>query len=52
MARSKPAWIILGAFGGRLVAPSAGTKGPSLHTEDAGFYFDDEVFVIGPITDL
>jgi len=40
-------------FGGRLVAPSAGTPdGPWLRTGDSGFVFDDEVFVIGRIKDL
>jgi long-chain fatty acid adenylyltransferase FadD28 len=40
-------------FGGRLVAPSAGTpEGPWLRTGDSGFVFDDELFVIGRIKDL
>jgi fatty acid CoA ligase FadD28 len=40
-------------FGGRLVAPSAGTpEGPWLRTGDSGFLFDDELFVIGRIKDL
>jgi long-chain fatty acid adenylyltransferase FadD28 len=40
-------------FGGRLVAPSAGTpEGPWLRTGDLGFVFDDELFVIGRIKDL
>ena len=40
-------------FGGRLVAPSAGTpEGPWLRTGDQGFFFDDELFVIGRIKDL
>jgi len=40
-------------FGGRLVAPSAGTpEGPWLRTGDSGFFFDDELFVIGRIKDL
>jgi long-chain fatty acid adenylyltransferase FadD28 len=41
------------AFGGRLVAPSAGTpKGPWLRTGDLGFVFDGELFIIGRIKDL
>ena len=40
-------------FGGRLVAPSAGTpEGPWLRTGDLGFFFDDELFIIGRIKDL
>src|SRR5271156_4485114 len=40
-------------FGGRLVAPSAGTpEGPWLRTGDLGFVFDDELFIIGRIKDL
>jgi fatty acid CoA ligase FadD28 len=40
-------------FGGRLVAPSAGTpEAPWLRTGDSGFFFDDELFVIGRIKDL
>ena len=40
-------------FGGRLVAPSAGTPaGPWLRTGDLGFVFDDELFIIGRIKDL
>jgi long-chain fatty acid adenylyltransferase FadD28 len=40
-------------FGGRLVAPSAGTpKGPWLRTGDLGFFFDGELFIIGRIKDL
>jgi fatty acid CoA ligase FadD28 len=40
-------------FGGRLVAPSAGTpEGPWLRTGDSGFVFDDELYVIGRIKDL
>jgi long-chain fatty acid adenylyltransferase FadD28 len=40
-------------FGGRLVAPSAGTpEGPWLCTGDSGFFFDDELFIIGRIKDL
>jgi long-chain fatty acid adenylyltransferase FadD28 len=40
-------------FGGRLVAPSAGTpEGPWLRTGDSGFFFDDELFIIGRIKDL
>jgi long-chain fatty acid adenylyltransferase FadD28 len=40
-------------FGGRLVAPSAGTpEGPWLRTGDSGFFFDDQLFVIGRIKDL
>ena len=40
-------------FGGRLVAPSAGTpKGPWLRTGDSGFFFDEELFIIGRIKDL
>jgi fatty acid CoA ligase FadD28 len=40
-------------FGGRLVAPSAGTpEGPWLRTGDSGFIFDDELFIIGRIKDL
>ncbi|OBK71916.1 AMP-binding protein [Mycobacterium sp. 1274761.0] len=40
-------------FGGRLVAPSAGTpEGPWLRTGDQGFFFDDELFIIGRIKDL
>jgi long-chain fatty acid adenylyltransferase FadD28 len=41
------------SFGGRLVAPSAGTpEGRWLRTGDLGFFFDDELFVIGRIKDL
>jgi fatty acid CoA ligase FadD28 len=40
-------------FGGRLVAPSAGTpEQPWLRTGDLGFVFDDELFIIGRIKDL
>jgi fatty acid CoA ligase FadD28 len=40
-------------FGGRLVAPSAGTpEGPWLRTGDLGFFFDGELFIIGRIKDL
>jgi long-chain fatty acid adenylyltransferase FadD28 len=40
-------------FGGRLVAPSAGTPGgPWLRTGDLGFVSGDELFVIGRIKDL
>jgi fatty acid CoA ligase FadD28 len=40
-------------FRGRLVAPSAGTPdGPWLRTGDQGFFFDDELFVMGRIKDL
>ena len=40
-------------FGGRLVAPSAGIpEGPWLRTGDSGFFFDDELFIIGRIKDL
>ena len=40
-------------FGGRLVAPSDGTpEGPWLRTGDSGFFFDDELFIIGRIKDL
>jgi long-chain fatty acid adenylyltransferase FadD28 len=40
-------------FGGRLVAPSTGTpEGPWLRTGDQGFFFDDELFIIGRIKDL
>ncbi|MFI5510331.1 AMP-binding protein [Mycobacterium sp. NPDC051804] len=40
-------------FQGRLVAPSAGTpEGPWLRTGDQGFFFDDELFVMGRIKDL
>ena len=40
-------------FGGRLVASSAGTpEGPWLRTGDSGFFFDDELFIIGRIKDL
>jgi long-chain fatty acid adenylyltransferase FadD28 len=40
-------------FGARLVAPSAGTpEGPWLRTGDSGFFFDDELFMIGRIKDL
>jgi fatty acid CoA ligase FadD28 len=40
-------------FGGRLVAPSAGTpEGPWLRTGDLGFIFEDQLFVIGRIKDL
>jgi fatty acid CoA ligase FadD28 len=40
-------------FGGRLVAPSGGTpEGPWLRTGDSGFFFDDELFIIGRIKDL
>jgi fatty acid CoA ligase FadD28 len=42
-----------GTFGGRLVAASAGTpEGPWLRTGDSGFFFDDELFIIGRIKDL
>jgi len=40
-------------FGGRLVAPSAGTpEGPWLQTGDSGFISDGELFIIGRIKDL
>jgi acyl-CoA synthetase (AMP-forming)/AMP-acid ligase II len=40
-------------FGGRLVAPSAGTpEGPWLRTGDSGFISDGEMFIIGRIKDL
>src|ERR1700722_12629938 len=40
-------------FGGRLVAPSAGTpEGPWLRTGDLGFFFGGELFIIGRIKDL
>jgi long-chain fatty acid adenylyltransferase FadD28 len=40
-------------FGGRLVAASAGIpEGPWLRTGDSGFFFDDELFIIGRIKDL
>ncbi|WP_326545287.1 AMP-binding protein [Mycolicibacterium sp. ND9-15] len=40
-------------FGGTLVEPSAGTpEGTWLRTGDSGFFFDDELFVIGRIKDL
>jgi fatty acid CoA ligase FadD28 len=40
-------------FGGRLVAPSDGTpEGPWLCTGDSGFFFEDELFIIGRIKDL
>ena len=40
-------------FGARLVAASAGTpEGPWLRTGDQGFFFDDELFIIGRIKDL
>jgi fatty acid CoA ligase FadD28 len=40
-------------FGARLVSPSAGTpEGPWLRTGDLGFFFDDELFIIGRIKDL
>ncbi|OBA90273.1 acyl-CoA synthetase [Mycobacteriaceae bacterium 1482268.1] len=40
-------------FGGRLVAPSDGTpEGPWLRTGDQGFFFEDELFIIGRIKDL
>ncbi|MGH3959767.1 AMP-binding protein [Mycobacterium sp.] len=40
-------------FAGRLAAPSAGTpEGPWLRTGDLGFFFDDELFIIGRIKDL
>ncbi|MEZ0364245.1 AMP-binding protein [Mycobacterium sp. pUA109] len=40
-------------FGGRLVAPLAGTpEGPWLRTGDVGFVFDGELFIIGRIKDL
>ncbi|WP_066899916.1 AMP-binding protein [Mycolicibacterium houstonense] len=40
-------------FGGRIVAPSAGTpEGPWLRTGDSGFVFDGELYVIGRIKDL
>ncbi len=40
-------------FGAKLVTPSAGTpEGPWLRTGDSGFFFDDELFVIGRIKDL
>jgi long-chain fatty acid adenylase/transferase FadD23 len=40
-------------FGGKLVAPSAGTpEGPWLRTGDSGFVSDGELFIIGRIKDL
>lgn len=40
-------------FGGKLVAPSAGTpEGPWLKTGDSGFFSDGELFIIGRIKDL
>jgi len=40
-------------FGGRLVAPSAGTpEGPWLRTGDLGFFSEGELFIIGRIKDL
>ena len=40
-------------FGGRLVAPSAGTpEGPWLRTGDSGFISEGELFIIGRIKDL
>jgi long-chain fatty acid adenylyltransferase FadD28 len=40
-------------FGGRLVAPSAGTpQEPWLRTGDLGFFSDGELFIIGRIKDL
>jgi len=40
-------------FKGRIVAPSAGTpEGPWLRTGDLGFFFEDELFIIGRIKDL
>lgn len=40
-------------FNGQIVNPSAGTpEGPWLRTGDQGFFFDDELFVIGRIKDL
>ncbi|BCP04769.1 AMP-binding protein [Mycobacterium paraintracellulare] len=41
------------AFGGQLVAPSAGApEAPWLRTGDSGFFFDGELFIIGRIKDL
>jgi fatty acid CoA ligase FadD28 len=40
-------------FGGRLVAPLAGTpEGPWLRTGDLGFFSDGELFIIGRMKDL
>ena len=40
-------------FGGRLVTASAGTpEGPWLRTGDSGFFFENELFIIGRIKDL
>lgn len=40
-------------FGGRLAAPSDGTpEGPWLRTGDSGFFFENELFIIGRIKDL
>jgi fatty acid CoA ligase FadD28 len=40
-------------FGGRLVAPSAGTpQEPWLRSGDSGFFFDGELFIIGRMKDL
>jgi long-chain fatty acid adenylyltransferase FadD28 len=40
-------------FGGRLVAPSAGTpQEPWLRTGDLGFFSDGELFIVGRIKDL
>ncbi|MFV9635289.1 AMP-binding protein [Mycobacterium neumannii] len=40
-------------FHGQIANPSAGTpEGPWLRTGDQGFFFDDELFVIGRIKDL
>jgi long-chain fatty acid adenylyltransferase FadD28 len=40
-------------FGGRLVAPSAGTpQEPWLRSGDSGFFFEGELFIIGRMKDL
>jgi long-chain fatty acid adenylyltransferase FadD28 len=40
-------------FGGMLAVPSAGTpEGPWLRTGDSGFFFENELFIIGRIKDL
>jgi len=40
-------------FGAKLVAPSPGTpEGPWLRTGDSGFFYDDELFIVGRIKDL
>ena len=40
-------------FGATIVNPSAGTpEGPWLRTGDSGFFYDDELFIMGRIKDL